>query len=84
MSATIDVGDKQRLAKQTAEFIVDGNKVKASIRLKGRQQAHPEIAVKIVEEYIALVAERVAINVEKQPIQEGRNIYTVLAPQSKK
>lgn len=84
LSATIDVGDKQRLAKQTAEFIADGNKVKASIRLKGRQQAHPEIAVKIVEEYIALVAERVAINVEKQPIQEGRNIYTVLAPQSKK
>ena len=84
LSATIDIGDTQRLAKQTAEFISDSNKVKASIRLKGRQQAHPEIAVKIVEDYIAMVAERVAIQVEKAPTQEGRMIFAILAPQSKK
>ena len=84
LSATIDIGDTQRLAKQTAEFIADGNKVKASIRLKGRQQAHPEIAVKIVEDYIGMVSERIAVSVEKAPIQEGRMIYTILAPQAKK
>ena len=84
LSATIDIGDTQRLAKQTSEFISDGNKVKASIRLKGRQQAHPEIAVKIVEDYIGMVAERVAISVEKAPTQEGRMIFTILAPQAKK
>ena len=84
LSATIDIGDTQRLAKQTAEFISDGNKVKASIRLKGRQQAHPEIAVKIVEDYIAMVQERVAISVEKVPTQEGRMIFAILAPQAKK
>ena len=84
LSATIDIGDTQRLAKQTAEFIADSNKVKASIRLKGRQQAHPEIAVKIVEDYIAMVQEKVALTVEKAPMQEGRMIYTILAPQQKK
>ncbi len=82
LSATIDVGDTKRLAAQTAKFIADGNKVKASIRLKGRQQAHPEIAVNIIKEYIELSGE--GIVVEKPPVQEGRMIYTILAPQNKK
>ena len=82
LSATIDVGDTKRLAAQSAKFLADGNKVKASIRLKGRQQAHPEIAVKIVEDYIALVGD--CATVEKKPTQEGRIIYTILAPSAKK
>lgn len=81
LSATIDVGDTNRLAQQSAKFLADGNKVKASIRLKGRQQAHPDIAVKIIEDYIAIVGECV---VEKKPTQEGRIIYTILAPVAKK
>ncbi|MEG1662607.1 MAG: translation initiation factor IF-3, partial [Clostridia bacterium] len=82
---TIDIGDTKRLAAQTAKFIVDGNKVKASIRLKGRQQAHPDIAVATVKEYIDMVG--VAgeeFIVEKAPTQEGRIIYTILAPPIKK
>lgn len=81
LSATIDVGDTKRLAQQTAKFLADGNKVKASIRLKGREQAHPEIAVKIVEDYIALVGDCI---VEKRPTQEGRMIFTILTPSVKK
>lgn len=87
LSATIDIGDTTRLAQQSAKFLKGGNKVKASIRLKGRQQAHPEIAIKIVEDYIALVqksAEDFAIVVEKKPAQEGRMISTTLAPATKK
>lgn len=82
LSATIDVGDTKRLAAQTAKFLSEGNKVKASIRLKGRQQAHPEIAVGIVKDYIALVGEDAVV--EKAPVQEGRIIYTILAPSVKK
>lgn len=87
LSATIDVADANRLAAQSAKFIEKGNKVKASIRLKGRQQAHPEIAKKIIEDYIESVREKsvsVALTVEKPPTQEGRNIYVVLAPSTKK
>lgn len=82
LSATIDIGDTTRLAARSAKFIAEGNKVKASIRLKGRQQAHPEIAVKIVQDYIAMVGEGVVV--EKPPVQEGRIIYTILAPSQKK
>ena len=82
LSATIDIGDTTRLAAQTAKFLSEGNKVKASIRLKGRQQAHPEIAVKIVEDYIEMVGTDLVV--EKKPVQEGRIIYTILAPTQKK
>ena len=82
LSATIDIGDTTRLAQQTAKFLAEGNKVKASIRLKGRQQAHPEIAVKIVEDYIQMVGQDVVV--EKKPVQEGRMIYSILAPAQKK
>lgn len=81
LSATIDVGDTTRLAIQSAKFLAEGNKVKASIRLKGRQQAHPEIAVQTVKDYITMVGDCI---VEKQPTQEGRIIYTILAPSNKK
>lgn len=82
LSATIDVGDTKRLAAQSAKFIADGNKVKASIRLRGRQQAHPDIAVEIIKDYIALVGEEAIV--EKSPTIEGRIIYTILAPAVKK
>ena len=82
LSATIDIGDTTRLAAQSAKFIAEGNKVKASIRLKGRQQAHPEIAVNIVKDYIAMVGEGAVV--EKAPTQEGRMIFTILAPAAKK
>ena len=82
LSATIDVGDTKRLAAQTAKFISEGNKVKASIRLKGRQQAHPDIAIGIIKDYIEMVGEGAVV--EKAPVQEGRMIFTILAPQNRK
>ena len=82
LSATIDIGDTKRLAAQTAKFIQEGNKVKASIRLKGRQQAHPDIAIGIIKDYIEMVGEDAVV--EKAPVQEGRMIFTILAPKNKK
>ena len=82
LSVTIDVGDIKRLATQAQKFISEGNKVKASIRLRGRQQAHPEPAVETVNNFIQLVGENIAV--EKQPTQEGRVIYTIIGPIGKK
>lgn len=82
LSATIDIGDLKRLAAQAVKFVKDGNKVKASIRLKGRQQAHPEIAMGVMNDFIALVGDEATV--EKQPIQEGRNIFVIFAPNAKK
>jgi len=82
LSATIDVGDLKRLAQQAAKFVDEGNRVKASIRLKGRQQAYPERAVEIMKNFIVLVGE--SVQVEKAPAREGRSIFTILAPPQNK
>ena len=82
LSATIDIGDMKTKAKKVCEFIGDGNKVRLSIRMKGRQQAHPEISVGVMESFFELIKE-VAV-IEKKPLQEGRSITMVVAPINKK
>lgn len=78
LSMTIDVGDLQVKAKQTQKFLQSGNKVKVSIRMRGRQMAHQEIGVDVMKRFYDMVKEFGTI--EKQPLTEGRNIWMMLAP----
>lgn len=39
-----DEGDIQRFIKRSKEFLAEGNKVKISVKMRGRQMAHPEVA----------------------------------------
>ena len=78
LSMTIDVGDLQVKAKQTQKFLVGGNKVKVSIRMRGRQMAHQELGVDVMKRFYELVKDSGTI--EKQPLTEGRNIWMMLAP----
>ncbi len=82
LSATIDVGDLNVKAKQSVKFLQNGDKVRASIRLKGRQQAYPEIAMKIMEDYFELVREYG--QKEKEAKLEGRTIAMIVAPVTNK
>ena len=56
--------------------------MRASIKLKGRQMARPEIAVKVMEEFFELVKENGVM--EKQPNLEGRSISMIIASNVKK
>ena len=78
LSMTIDVGDLQVKAKQTQKFLASGNKVKVSIRMRGRQMAHQEIGVEVMKRFFELVKDSGTI--EKHPLTEGRNIWMMLAP----
>ena len=78
LSMTIDVGDINVKAKQTNKFLASGNKVKVSIKMRGRQQAHPELAMDVMTRFTELVKENGTV--EKQPLKEGRNIWMMLAP----
>ena len=81
LSATIDTHDMEYKSKQAVKFIEDGNKVRLSIRMKGRQQAHPEISMKIMEDFYQMVSET-AVK-EKDSVQEGRTIAMIIAPKKK-
>lgn len=81
LSPVIDIGDLNTKARKTREILEDGNKVKVTLIMRGRQQAHPEIGFKIINEFFARV-EDIATR-EKAPTREGRTIMMVLAPSKK-
>ena len=78
LSMTIDVGDLAVKAKQTSKFLAAGNKVKVSIRLRGRQNAHSSIGIDVMMRFFELVKQNAVM--EKKPLLEGRNILMILAP----
>ena len=82
LSATIEENDVQTKAKNAVKFLQGGDKVKVSIRFRGRQIAHSDIGMKVMQEF----AERVkdVCTVERRPMIEGRNMIMILAPKAEK
>jgi translation initiation factor IF-3 len=78
LSMTIDVGDLNVKAKQTLKFLSQGNKVKVSMRMRGRQMTHSELGIEVMERFFELVKEQGQM--EKKPLMEGRNIWMMLVP----
>lgn len=78
LSVTIDVGDLNTKAKKAAEILADGNKVKATIRMRGRQQLRPEFGQEVMNNFARLLSAEAVV--EKPPKVEGRNIWMVLVP----
>lgn len=78
LSVTIDKHDFETRVNNARKALQKGDKVKASIRFKGRQIAHPELAKDVLlkfEEALSDIAE-----VELKPKLEGRSIFMQLTP----
>ncbi|MBQ9782100.1 MAG: translation initiation factor IF-3 [Clostridia bacterium] len=80
LSMTIDVGDLNVKAKQAVKFLAQGNKVKVSIRMRGRQNAHSDIGIDVMNRFYSMIENDASI--EKKPMLEGRNILMILAPKA--
>ncbi len=78
LSMTIDVGDINVKAKQATKFLEQGNKVKVTIRLRGRQMAHANLAKDVIMNFCDMLKE-VAV-IEKPLNLEGRNLILILGP----
>ncbi len=78
LSMTIDVGDLNVKAKQAQKFLSQGNKVKVSIRMRGRQMAHSNLSMDVMQRFFEIVKDFGTM--EKKPLLEGRNIWMMLAP----
>ena len=74
----IDVGDYTTKKKHVVRFLEDGCKVKITIMFRGREMAHPEQGLSILER-LADDLKDVAV-VENQPKMEGRNMHMLIAP----
>ena len=79
LSATIDTHDLEVKAKNVQKFLAGGDKVKVSIRFRGRQMAHTAGGLEVMNEFLSLLDNVV---VEKPAKMEGRNMFMVLAPKN--
>ncbi|HBF86278.1 MAG TPA: translation initiation factor IF-3 [Clostridiales bacterium] len=78
LSMTIDIGDLNVKARQAQKFLQSGNKVKVSIRMRGRQNAHAALGEDVMKKFIEIVG--AVAQVEQRPRIEGRSILMILAP----
>jgi translation initiation factor IF-3 len=78
----IDVHDYTTKMRHVERFLAEGNKVKLTIMFRGREMAHPELGLRILERIADEVAD-IAI-VESAPRQDGRNMTMVLHPTTKR
>lgn len=77
-SVTIDIGDFNTKRNNAMDYLKKGHKVKAAVRFKGRQMAHPELGRDVLVKF-AEELDDVAM-VETKPKMDGRSMYTILAP----
>ena len=74
----IDIGDYTTKKKHVLRFLSAGNKVKITIMFRGREMAHPEQGLTILER-LADDLKDIAV-IESQPKMEGRNMHMLIAP----
>ncbi|MGZ6966553.1 MAG: translation initiation factor IF-3 [Acidimicrobiia bacterium] len=77
----IDGHDYTTKMKHVQRFLGEGNKVKLTIMFRGREMAHPELGLKILNKIAEDVAEMAIV--ESSPRQDGRNMTMVLHPTKK-
>lgn len=82
LGLNIDIGDFNTKLKHATRFIGDGNKVKVSIRFRGREMGHPEKGQECMERFAEACKEFAVI--EKAPKMEGRHMLMFLAPRPAK
>lgn len=82
LGLSIDTHDFETKGKHAIRFLNEGNKVKVSIRFRGRELGHPEIGLEIMERFALYCSEASAV--EKAAKMEGRNMLMFLAPKSGK
>jgi translation initiation factor IF-3 len=80
LSTTIEEHDIDVKIKNAIKFLKNGDKVKVTVRFRGRQITHPDIAAEILKNFAEQVAE-VGI-IEKAPQMDGRNMLMILTPKA--
>lgn len=67
--------------RKADEFIGEGNRVKLTVKFKGREMIHPEIGHQVVQKALAYFGERIII--ERETKFEGRNLTTIIGVNKK-
>ncbi len=82
MSPSIDTNDLNTKVKSAQKFLKEGNRVKVSVRFRGREMAHTNLGEKLLLEFAESCKEMAAL--EKSPKLEGRFMSIFLTPKNSK
>lgn len=82
LGLSIDTHDFETKGNHAKKFLQSGDKVKVSIRFRGRELGHPEIGTEIMSKFADYCSETAVV--EKPAKMEGRNMFMFLAPKSAK
>ena len=82
MSPSIDTNDFNTKVKNAQKFLKEGNRVKVSVRFRGREMAHTNLGEKLLMDFAEACAE--VANMEKNPKLEGRFMAMFLTPKNSK
>ncbi|HOC08325.1 MAG TPA: translation initiation factor IF-3 [Bacillota bacterium] len=78
LSPTIEKHDLEVKRRNAEKFLISGDKVKVSIRFRGRQLSHTEIGQSIMEKFAGDLEELAVV--EKKPKMEGKNMIMIMSP----
>jgi translation initiation factor IF-3 len=82
MQPKIEEHDLQFKTKHIQEFLEEGNKVKVTIRFRGRELAHTELGRDVLDKILEMID--TPFSVDKKPAMEGRFMSMIISPKSKK
>ena len=82
LGVKVDVHDLQTKARRAAQFLDHGDRVKITVRFRGREISHANLGRDLLMRTAELLAEHGAI--ERQPLLEGRSMYIVMGPLEKR
>jgi translation initiation factor IF-3 len=77
LSPKIGTGDFQTKLHRATEFLEEGDRIKVTVRFRGRELSHPELGRVLLERFAEQVKEHGVI--ERQPVLEGKSMFIVLA-----
>lgn len=77
LSPKIGSGDFDTKVHRAVEFLSDGDRIKVTVRFRGRELSHPELGRHLLERFSKLVEEHGVV--ERQPVLEGKSMFIVLA-----
>lgn len=80
MSPSIEGHDLNVKAKQAISFLESGDKVKVSVRFRGRELGHTEMGRKVLASFTEIIGDNGIV--DKNPRMEGRNMVMFLIPKS--
>ena len=82
LSPVIDVGDFETKLRNATKYLEKGDRIKLTVRFKGRQMAHIELGKEVLDRFADKVKDYA--DIEQSPKLEGRTMTMLLAPKKDK